>query len=127
MDENLLLGVQHIDYQHHEIFRSFQGLLSSGTGDESISEALSRLTNLIHNHFRSEEAFMDNLGMPAEEILAHSRAHSEIIESLTSIHLDAMMGLRVPFEEIINRVSAYTSQHVIEFDLGLKAYISQPD
>ncbi len=52
---------------------------------------------------------------------------SEIIESLTSIHLDSMMGLRVPFEEIINRVSAYTSQHVIEFDLGLKAYISEPD
>lgn len=122
MNHNLLIGVPHIDDQHYEIFRSFQCLLSSGAGDESISEALSRLTNQIHEHFKAEEAFMVGLNMPAADFHDHQKAHSQIVESLTTIHLDTMQGLRVSLEEIISRVSVYVHQHVIEHDLPLKAY-----
>lgn len=125
MNTNLLLGVPHIDHQHQEIFRSFQHLLSIDAGEEPISEALSRLTNQIHQHFTTEEDFMARLDIPASEFAEHERAHTQIIEGLTEIYLESMYGLRVPFEEIINRVSAYVNQHVIEYDLLLKPYIEQ--
>lgn len=122
MNENLLIGVPQIDYQHRELFRSFQHLLTIAPGEEAISDALSRLTVQIHDHFETEEKFMRGLSMPVSEALKHKLAHTEIIEGLTEIHLETMYGLRVPFEEIIHRVSVYVNQHIIEFDLGLKAY-----
>lgn len=125
MNKNLLLGVPNIDDQHRELFRSFQHLLSIDPGEESLSEALSRLTNQIHQHFKTEEDFMAGLNMPAPELIEHVSAHTQIIEDLTEIHLESMYGLRVPFEEIINRVSAYVNEHIIEYDLCLRAHISQ--
>lgn len=124
MNKNLLIGVSQIDHQHSEIFRSFQHLLLISPSDEAISEVLSRLTTQIHNHFQTEEAFMAGLGIPASERLAHLNAHSKIIEDLAAIHIETMFGTRVPFDEILNRVSIYVNEHVIEFDLGLKPYIS---
>lgn len=124
MTDNLMLGVSHIDHEHSELFRSFQHLLSVASSEEALSEALSRLTNQIHEHFQSEEAFMAGLNIPATEMLEHKKAHFDVIEDLTEIHLETMHGLHVPFEEIINRASAYVCQHIIEYDLALKAYIT---
>ncbi|MCG2578056.1 hemerythrin family protein [Dechloromonas sp. XY25] len=125
MNKNLLLGAPHIDHQHSELFHSFQRLLSIAPGEEAIADALSRLTNLIHEHFQSEEKFMAGINMPDVEMLDHVKAHGQIIEDLTAIHLETMFGMGVPFEEIVNRASIYVNQHIIEFDLGLKAYIGK--
>lgn len=123
MNKNLLIGVPKIDHQHTELFRLFQHLLSIGTSEEAVSDALSRLTTQIHKHFKTEEDFMAGLNMPAEMFLEHEQAHTQIIEDLTEIHLETRHGLGVPFEEIIKRVAAYVNDHVIEFDLLLKPYI----
>lgn len=125
MNKNLLLGVPNIDHQHRELFRSFQHLLSINSGDESFSEALSRLTIQIHQHFKTEEHYMAGLDMPAAELAEHVLAHTQIIEDLTEIHFETMHGLGVPFEEIIKRVASYVNHHVVEFDLLLKLYIEQ--
>lgn len=125
MNKNLLLGVPNIDRQHRDLFRSFQHLLSIDPVDESISEALSRLSSQIHQHFESEEDLMAGLDMPASVLADHIQAHTQIIEDLTEIHLETMHGLGVPFEAIINRVAAYVNHHVLEFDLLLKPYIEQ--
>lgn len=120
---NLTLGVPSIDQQHHELFRSFQHLLSTGINEEAISDALSRLTLQIYDHFTTEEKFIDGLKLPEMMSLHHKQAHLQIIEDLTEIHLETMHGLGVPFEEIVNRVSGYVNHHIVEFDLELKPYI----
>lgn len=125
MNKNLLLGVPKIDHQHGELFRSFQQLLSIGTSEEALSDALSRLTSQIHEHFKTEENLMAGLNIPAEMFLKHEQAHTQIVDDLTEIHLVTMHGLGVPFEEIIKRVAAYVNDHVIEFDLLLKPYIEK--
>jgi hemerythrin-like metal-binding protein len=125
MNKNFLLGVPKIDHQHRELFRSFQLLLSIGTSEEAVSDALSRLTIQIHEHFKTEENFMASLNIPAAMFLQHEQAHTQIVEELTEIHLEIMHGLGVPFEEIINRVAAYVNHHVLEFDLLIKPYIQQ--
>ena len=125
MNKHLLLGVPNIDHQHDELLRSLQHLLAAGKCDEGFSEVISRLTIQIHDHFQSEERFMAGLALPPEMMREHELEHSRIIEELTQIHLDTMVGLRLPFEEIIGRIASYVSQHVIDFDFRLKPYIPQ--
>lgn len=123
MNSNLLLGVPQIDYQHNELFRSFQSLLSIGVNDEAVSEILSRLSIQIHQHFDTEERFMAGLNMPAAMLLGHEQAHFEIIEDLTEFHLQTMHGLEIAFQETVSRLATHLHHHVIEFDLPLKQYI----
>lgn len=122
MNKNLLICEPHIDLQHTELFHSFQSLLAFPPGDDAIFEALSLLTTQMLEHFETEERFMSGIDMPAKEMDAHIQAHTRIIEGLTEIYLQSMYGLRVPFEEIINRVSSYVNEDFIELDLSLKAY-----
>ena len=122
---NLMLGVPSIDQQHYELFRSFQHLLSTGINEEAVSDALSRLTIQIYDHFKTEEQLIDRLNLPEMMSLDHKLAHLQIIEDLTEIHLETMHGLGVPFEEIVNRVSGYVNHHIVEFDLELKPYIGE--
>ncbi len=127
MDKHLLLGVPGIDHQHSELFHSLQHLMAVGLNEEALSEVLSRLTRQIHDHFASEERFMASLDMPEDLLREHELAHSRIIEGLTQIHLDTMFGLRLPVDEVIGRVAAYFEHHLVDFDLGLKAFLPQSD
>jgi len=127
MDKHLLLGVPGIDHQHSELFHSLQHLMAVGLNEEALSEVLSRLTRQIHDHFASEERFMASLDMPEDLLREHELAHSRIIEDLTQIHLDTMFGLRLPVDEVIGRVAAYFEHHLVDFDLGLKAFLPQSD
>jgi len=127
MDKHLLLGVPGIDHQHSELFHSLQHLMAVGLNEEALSEVLSRLTRQIHDHFASEERFMASLDMPEDLLREHELAHSRIIEDLTQIHLDTMFGLRLPVDEVIGRVAAYFEHHLLDFDLGLKAFLPQSD
>ncbi len=66
---------------------------------------------------------MAGLDIPEALLREHEQAHSRIIEGITQIHLDTMLGLRLPIDEVIGRVAAYVEHHVIDFDLGLKAFL----
>ncbi len=123
MNKHLLLGVPEIDHQHSELFHSLQHLMAVGLNEEALSEVLSRLTRQIHHHFACEERFMAGLDIPEALLREHEQAHSRIIEGITQIHLDTMLGLRLPIDEVIGRVAAYVEHHVIDFDLGLKAFL----
>ena len=127
MNKHLLLGVPEIDHQHSELFHSLQHLLAVGLNEEALSEVLSRLTRQIHAHFASEERFMAGLNMPAAMLREHEQAHSRIVEGLTQIHLDTMLGLRLPIDEVIDRVTAYVEHHINDFDSELKAFLPQSE
>ncbi len=123
MNKHRLLGVPEIDHQHSELFHSLERLMKAGLNEEAFSEALSRLTRQMHHHFVREERFMAGLDMPETLRREHEQAHSRIIEGLAQIHLDTMLGLRLPVDEVISRVVAYVEHHIIDFDLGLKAFL----
>lgn len=124
MDKHLLLGHPDIDRQHNDLF-SVLARLRSINDEHAIADALSLLTELLHAHFDAEEKLLDSLDMPAEEKQKHVRAHHAIVEDLAAIHLNTMVGLRIPLEEIVDRASGYVLKHIIEFDLKLKVYIPE--
>lgn len=90
-----------------------------------MSDVLSDLTKQIYDHFRTEEAFMLELGVPDDQFQAHCAAHVSILEELAQIHLDAMYGKSQALPEVIATVANWVQQHLIEFDLALKPYIAE--
>lgn len=127
MNEHILLGAPVIDHQHQGLFLSFRKLAATGEvafPKEAMSDVLSDLTKQIHEHFRTEEAFMLELGLPNDEYQAHLAAHNSIIEELAQIHLDAMYGKYQALPEVIGTVANWVQQHLVEFDLALKPYIA---
>lgn len=127
MNEHLLLGAPIIDKQHHGLFVSFRELAATGDAafpQEAMSDVMSRLTKQIHEHFRTEEAFMLELGLPDDQYQAHRAAHISIMEEVAQIHIDAMYGKTPALPEVIATVANWVQQHLVEFDLALKPYIS---
>lgn len=88
-----------------------------------ISDVLSDLTKQIFEHFRTEEAFMLELGLPDDMYQAHRAAHVSILEEVAQIHFDAMYGKSQALPEVIAIVANWVQQHLVEFDLTLKPYI----
>ncbi|MBK7463987.1 MAG: hemerythrin family protein [Betaproteobacteria bacterium] len=126
MNEHFLLGAPIIDKQHHGLFASFRKLAATGDAafpKEAMSDVLSGLTKQIHEHFRTEEAFMLELGLPNDQFQAHRAAHISILEEVAQIHLDAMYGKAQALPEVIATVANWVQQHLVEFDLALKPYI----
>ena len=128
MNQHLLLGAPVIDQQHQGLFVSFQKLAAAENTAyprEVISDVLSDLTKQIHDHFRTEEAFMLELGIPDEQFKAHRIAHLSILEEVAQIHLDTMYGKNHALHEVIATVSKWVQQHLVEFDLELKPFIAR--
>ncbi|MBS1142922.1 MAG: Hemerythrin cation binding region [Proteobacteria bacterium] len=123
MNTNLMLGVPDIDHQHSELFRSFEHLISADMSEDVISDILSRLTLQICSHFAAEERFMASLMLPDSMLHDHHQAHQKIVEDLTQIHLDTMCGQETPVEKMISKVAHSVSNHLVVYDLELKAYI----
>ena len=129
MNKHFQLGAPTIDQQHQALFSSFRRLAAAGDTafpDVVMSDALSDLTKQIFEHFKTEEAFMLELGIPDDLYQAHRAAHISIIEEVAHIHLDTMYGKKHSLSEVIDTVANWVQQHLIEFDLELKPYISGP-
>lgn len=106
---------------------SFRKLAATGEDafpKEAMSDVLSELTKQIHEHFRTEEAFMPELGLPDGMYQAHRAAHVSILEEVAQIHIDAMYGKNQALPEVIIIVATWVQKHLVEFDLALKPYIS---
>jgi hemerythrin-like metal-binding protein len=106
---------------------SFRKLSAAGDTDfpkEAMSDVLSDLTKQISEHFRTEEAFMLELGLPDDQFQAHCAAHVSILEEVAQIHLDAMYGKNQALHEVVATVANWVRQHLVEFDLALKPYIA---
>lgn len=128
MIEHCQLGAPTIDQQHQALFVSFRKLAAAGDTafpEVVISDALSDLTKQIFEHFRTEEAFMRELGVPDDLYHAHRAAHISIMEEVAHIHLDTMHGKKPSLSEVIATVANWVQQHLVDFDLALKPYISR--
>lgn len=127
MNEQLLLGNQMIDHQHQALLQSFARLSAVSERDhtdETLSDILSELTRQIHHHFQTEEELMASLNLPDDLARLHHAAHSQILEEVAQIHIEAMGGRKYSFPEIIHTVDLWVQQHLIQFDLSLKPYIA---
>ena len=127
MHEGLLLGVPHIDHQHHELLEILRKLDLSGESDfsdEVLNDTLSKFSAQIRHHFIAEENWMVELNVPDTIFKAHHAAHGAILEDLAQIHINAMYGKKLDLQEVIKIVANWVHQHLLEFDLALLPYVA---
>jgi len=86
---NLSIGVKHIDNQHKIWFEKANELFEAGKerrAKEYISTMLNFLDEYTKQHFRDEEAYMEEIHYP--EIEAQKKAHANFINDLAKLKSD---------------------------------------
>jgi len=86
---NLSVGVKHIDDQHKIWFEKANALFEAGKerrAKEFISTMLNFLDEYTKQHFRDEEAYMEEIHYP--EIEAQKKAHANFINDLAKLKSD---------------------------------------
>lgn len=86
---NLSVGVEHIDDQHKVWFEKANGLFEAGKerkAKEYINTMIDFLDEYTKQHFKDEEAYMEEIAYP--ELEAQKRAHASFIKDLTKLKKD---------------------------------------
>lgn len=127
MNRDLELGEALIDAQHRALYRAIRSLASiddTPGNAELISEHLNQLSILLRMHFVDEEVTMMKLCMPDELRQVHVKAHYEIVDEVTMLHLKIMGGNRPSLTELSEQIARWVIDHIMDFDLQLKSYLS---
>ena len=101
-------------------------------GTEAFSEVLSRLGRQINAHFDSEEAILRECAMPADLVLEHIRAHTDILDQYARLNLELMVGMVCSREDALGLIRRWIVEHVLHHDMKLSQYMpagsgNQPD
>jgi len=86
---DLSVGVKHIDDQHKIWFEKANELFEAGKqkrAKDYIDTLLNFLDEYTRQHFRDEEAYMQQIGYP--ELEAQKRAHAKFIDDLAKLKSD---------------------------------------
>ena len=124
---SLRVGVSSIDREHLDLVAHLDRLhanLDANPGTDAFSEVLSRLGQQINAHFDSEEAILRDCGMPAQTVLDHIRAHTEILDQYARLNLELMRGKAVSRDEALVMIREWIVEHVLNHDMKIAEYAS---
>jgi len=122
---SLRVGVSSIDREHLDLVAHLDRLhanLDANPGTDAFSEVLSRLGRQINAHFDSEEAILRDCGMPAQTVLDHIRAHTEILDQYARLNLELMHGKAVSRDEALVMIREWIVEHVTNHDMVIAEY-----
>lgn len=86
---DLSVGVKHIDNQHKIWFEKANALFEAGReqrAKEYINQMIDFLDEYTKEHFRDEEAYMEEINYP--ELNAQKRAHASFVNDLAKLKSD---------------------------------------
>lgn len=86
---DLSVGVKHIDDQHKIWFEKANALFEAGReqrAKEYINQMIDFLDEYTKEHFRDEEAYMEEINYP--ELNAQKRAHASFVNDLAKLKSD---------------------------------------
>jgi hemerythrin len=122
----LRVGVPSIDREHVALVAQLDRLNANPDaypGTEAFSEILSRLGRQINAHFDSEEAILRECAMPADIVLEHIRAHTDILDQYSRLNLELMNGRVFSRDEALGLIRSWIVEHVLHHDMKLSQYI----
>ncbi len=124
---SLRVGVPSIDREHLDLVAHLDRLQAdadANPGTDAFSEVLSHLGRQINAHFDSEEVILRDCGMPAQSVLGHMRAHTEILDQYARLNLELMHGKPVSREEALVMIREWIVEHVLNHDMKIAEYAS---
>ena len=111
-------GIGILDLQHQELFEFIETLAASfreGAATQKIRLALKFLASYTVNHFKTEEAFMKEMGYPS--FMAHVAEHSQLFAKVRHFQTSLMEG-----EAITMEVAAFLAEPI----LGVGGFMVPP-
>lgn len=125
LPKQLEIGIPSIDEEHKVLLSQLNGLfVHPGDTPQSaeFSEALSRLTSELLDHFASEERVMRALGISADRLARHIDAHNAVIEQITELSFDLMRRKSLHRDDVIFQVREWIIGHLADHDLELRGF-----
>ena len=123
------VGSQPLDDQHKKWFELYNEVrLCSMKADESehvkrVSGALKKMIDYAGEHFRSEEAYMKEIGFPG--LADHALVHRRFVETVDRLCRDFSQGKQVSCEQILEFVKEWLLGHVAGEDRSYASFSKQ--
>ncbi len=119
--DDFLLGIEHIDKQHQQLFRIATDIHELIKNElitdkyDQILKLLGQLKEYTIFHFTSEEEYMMSIGY--RKLLSHKVEHSDFIEKINNVDLNKIdMDHEQYLIEILDFVVKWISDHILLTD-----------
>lgn len=127
LDDELAVGIPSIDAEHRQLICELNRLMrapQNSATSEPFSENISRIGQIIIEHFQHEEEILGKHGLDHDEIVRHVSAHNRIIEQFTQLQFDLMSGKAINCDEVLAMIRSWIVTHLVSYDLKLRPEIA---
>jgi hemerythrin-like metal-binding protein len=120
------VGVPGLDEQHKRIIALINRLADlhgshAAFPVQAVHEVLSEMHDYSQTHFKSEEAYLRQIGFP--EIEPHLREHSAFIEDISAFSIATSRGV-LDLAELHGYLTRWLIEHILESDMHYRDYQS---
>ncbi|GEM_PF-170911 len=120
-------GIGILDLQHQELFEFIETLAASfreGAATQKIRLALKFLASYTVNHFKTEEAFMKEMGYPS--FMAHVAEHSQLFAKVRHFQTSLMEGEAITME-VAAFLTDWFHHHIEDMDMDYVRFARAQD
>jgi hemerythrin len=124
-NEEFSVKVRDIDDQHKELISIINDLhdeMNLGKSKEFMSEILKRLIDYTIYHFGTEEKYMTEYNYP--DMLQHETKHEKLTKEVLSFQIRFSKGDVTISMEILNFLKDWLTNHILQTDKKLGAFLS---
>jgi hemerythrin-like metal-binding protein len=120
----LEVGHGKIDEQHKSLvdaLNSLHAAMKQGKGKDEIQRILVFLRDYTVDHFRMEEALMDQHRYPSA--LAHRAIHADLVKQVATLVGDFQSGKPVMTSAVLDFLEDWLTKHIMSEDMALGAFL----
>lgn len=120
------VNVKHIDEQHRQLVEMVNDLYEAMVERRSakgVREAVARMDEYVHDHFRVEEAHMAELDYP--ERREHLAQHARFTRKTRELQDRLEGGKLVLSLEVISYLRDWLTNHILHTDKRLGAFLNE--
>ncbi|MGA2172702.1 MAG: bacteriohemerythrin [Sedimentisphaerales bacterium] len=115
------LGIEKVDRQHRQLFEIINKLIersAESSDPKLVSETLTEMLDYAKEHFRDEEAMMQEYGCP--ELERHKEQHAYFIRTTAELSINALNNQSMVIQEIVEFLKMWLTLHILKVDMKYK-------
>lgn len=124
-EDAFTVGNEVIDQQHKELIGIINQLIDdpeAGYTSETISDLLTQATRYAVEHFRAEEAYMEEIRYPS--LAVHRQEHKNFLIKITNATMHVMEKKEGP-TDLLFFFKTWFVHHILYSDMKYKRYLDE--